>query len=557
MSGRASPIGIPLALTLLPYLAEAPEPPPCPDYGFPAYPRANRNRCAEPWIAIYDVPCTDEAVECLLFRKRHYVWRQSRLLAFLHRRPASSDSALAKYNWCSDVLQLVLDLADDTNLQRQFLSHYDVPDIFSRTRAVLAGMRPAKEGRALSLMFPELWLTGAGNELVPPSRSMLGYHVLGYFDDVDAVRGAYLHMPDGRTTSVLLEHVRAAHAAVKPRPIPTAWPALGARGGVRGEGGAAPPTAATSSIARAQAAGRNVTARDLSLAIIEAAPRPGQFLSGAVERATGGAPCLSGPASRDCFTYEWMPVAIAGAEWTMDLLAAHAEDWLAAPYDAVLNAGFQRYLAYLQPYAERGTLALSPEELAAQAEEAARREAQAWTGTTLATVAGVAALMGPVGQVAAAIIAVIGAILQVLLEVLPLARGDGDCPVLGFRRTIPDGDCAAPEPQGHPEFVASVRRYREVALTGHVEGVVSRDASSGDGTGGQGASGESHLLLWGLGAAAVGTLALVGVAAARKRRRRQRALEAPRADFGQDFDDDEDDELEADDLEPSDEREST
>ena len=85
MAGRTSPIGIPARLMLLPHLAEAPAPPPCPDYGFPAYPRPDRNRCAEPWIAIYDVPCTDEAVECLLFRKRHYLWRQSRLLALLHK----------------------------------------------------------------------------------------------------------------------------------------------------------------------------------------------------------------------------------------------------------------------------------------------------------------------------------------------------------------------------------------------------------------------------------------------------------------------------------------
>ena len=187
MAGRTSPIGIPARLMLLPHLAEAPAPPPCPDYGFPAYPRPDRNRCAEPWIAIYDVPCTDEAVECLLFRKRHYLWRQSRLLALLHRRPAPSASPVAKLNWCSDVLELVLALADDTNLQRSFLRGYDVPDIFARTRAALGRMRPAKEGRALSLMFPELWLTGAGDELIPPRHSALGLHVLSVAEGRRAV----------------------------------------------------------------------------------------------------------------------------------------------------------------------------------------------------------------------------------------------------------------------------------------------------------------------------------------------------------------------------------
>ena len=191
----------------------------------------------------------------------------------------------------------------------------------------------------------------------------------------------------------------------------------------------------------------------------------------------------------------------------------------------------------------------------------------------MATVAGVAALMGPVGQVAAAIIAVIGAVLQVLLEILPLARGDGDCPVLGFRRTIPDGDCAAPAPQGNPTFAAAIRRYHDVALTGRADGGASGDVSGESDR--EETAGGSGLLLWGLGAAAVGALALVGVAAARKRRggrvrgsrptersmpeRSTREEREEREEDEDDFDDEEDfegDERELDEDFEDDERES-
>ncbi|HHH28706.1 MAG TPA: hypothetical protein ENK57_10235 [Polyangiaceae bacterium] len=503
-----SPVGIPFELISPLSVAT---PPSCPDLGFPSYPRADRpNRCAEPWIATYDAPCTPENIECLLFRRRHYMWRQGRLLALLHRRPLQSASAQAKFNWCEEVLLKLIELQDDTNLAHFLFSGLGVPHLFPRTRAALGRMLPSRGGQRLPLMFPELWLTGRGDESLPPRHSALGFYVLRYFADVEKVRRAYLRLPDGRTSSLLLEHVTAAHAAVMPRPIPNRWPA---RGGTLGPSGAR----ARWSPAAARA-GRDVTPRALSLALFEAAPRAGQFLIGQVERATGTAPCFAGPADRACFHYEQLPIAIAGAEWTMDLLAAHAEDWIAARFGVVVEQGVQRYLRYLLPWAEKGQLALTPEELSAQVEASARREAQAASGTVIGAAAGVASAFGPVGAVAGVVLLVIGLVIQLLLEVLPLATGDGGCPRLGFRRTLTDPECAVENPQGHPEVASLILTYRDTVIfrPAAPETRSSADAAA-DGGAGQGATTpSSNLPLLGLGAALAAAL-LYALSRRRKR----------------------------------------
>jgi len=427
--------------------AEAATPPSCPDYGFPAVPAANRpNRCAEPWIAVYDAPCTPQAIECLLFRRRHYAWRRTRLVALLHRRPAPGASATAKYDWCSELVRLFTLMADDTNVARNFLSGFGVPDHFDHTRAHIRSLRPTFGGQPVPLIYPELWLTGKGDESVAPLQPVLGYYVLGHLEGIDRFRSAYLVMPPGRTGSIMLEHVQAPHALQLPRPIPQRWRATSDR--VPANDRAALRAAATQ--------GRDVSPRDLSVALFTAAPD--DFMVGTIERATGGAPCLAGPADRECFHYERFPVAIAGAKATMDLLAAHARDWIETPFDAVVSRGFRRYLEHLKPYADNGTLGLTPEELLEQTLRAERTEAQASSGAAFGVVGSVA---GAINPLFGAIIAAIGAAIQLLLEFVPLASGDGDCPQLGFRRMLTDPECAVPTPQGDVQIVNHLSEYMD------------------------------------------------------------------------------------------------
>lgn len=444
---------------LLDARAEAPGPPSCPDYGFPSVPRADRNRCAEPWIATYDVPCTPEAVDCLLFRRRHYAWRQTRLLALIHRRPALDASAASKVDWCGEVLRLVIDMADDTNVARPFLTGFGIPDHLERTRAHLRALRPTYQGQPVPLMYPELWLTGRGDETIAASQPVLGYYVLAPIAGVDTARSAYLVMPGGRTRSLMAEHVLAAHALEWPRPIPTRWRAIA---------GVTLPAIDLASVRAAMTQGRAVSARDLSVALFATAPT--DYLVGSVERATGSAPCLAGPADRACFHYEHFPVAIAGAQATMDLLEAHARDWIEAPFDRLLNQGFQRYLTYLKPFAESGQLGLEPEELRAHAERAARDAAIAGVSTTTGTVAAAVTPIPVVGPIVGAVVAVLGAVLSMLLEVLPIATGDGTCPQLGFRRMLSDPECAVPRPQGNTNIAALLTAYRTQVAFGPAGG---------------------------------------------------------------------------------------
>jgi len=429
--------------------AEAATPPSCPDYGFPRVPASNRpNRCVEPWIAVYDAECTPQAIECLLFRRRHYAWRQTRLVALLHRRPPADAAAVAKYEWCAEIVRLVIDLADDTNVAHHFLSGFGVEDHFSHTRAHVQSLLPGFNGRVVPTIYPELWFTGHGDESVAPNRPVIGYYVLGHLEGIDHWRSAYLVMPPGRTGSIMLEHVRAAHALERPRPIPNRW----RRGS--GVGGGTPSPIDRAALRAALTQGRGVSARDLSIALFATAPD--DFQVGSIERATGGAPCLAGPADRECFHYERFPVAIAGAKATMDLLEAHARDWIETPFDVVLNRGYRRYLTYLTPYAEAGTLGLTPEELLEQTLVAERLEAQAMSDTAFGVVAGVATAINPI---IGGIIALIGAAIHMLLEFVPLASGDGDCPRLGFRRMLTDPECAVPTPQGNTNIVGLLDEY--------------------------------------------------------------------------------------------------
>lgn len=53
---------------LISALEDPPAAPACPDYGFPTLP-TSQDRCAQPWIEVYDAPCNDESIGCLLFRR--------------------------------------------------------------------------------------------------------------------------------------------------------------------------------------------------------------------------------------------------------------------------------------------------------------------------------------------------------------------------------------------------------------------------------------------------------------------------------------------------------
>ncbi|MFK7990887.1 MAG: hypothetical protein AB8I08_33010 [Sandaracinaceae bacterium] len=410
---------------LITALALPPQAPTCPDYGFPSLP-SSADRCAEPWIEVYDAPCTAETIQCLLFRKPAYEWRQHRLAGVLARRPDDAASAEGKYDWCVEVLELLAQLADDTNVSHRFLSGGDVPSHLTRTRALLESLRPMLNGTPVPIMFPEVWRTGTGSEAIPPRHSALGFHVLSLLSSerVTPARGAYLWQP------VSPQHRKAIAGQVSleaPRPV------------------------------RRGLADRELSARALTLDIFREAPGAHDFLVARVERPTGRAPCLFvGPFDRECWNYERFSVAIAGAGVTMDLLEAAAHDWIAADFNRLVDQGFIRYATYLTPYAERGQLAMDADELREHIITTTRRQAQGAVGAVGGVVGAVAAAVPVVG----AVVAVVAAVLALVLEFAPIAYGGGGCPALGFRRMLTDTDCAVPNPQGNPNVAALLAEYR-------------------------------------------------------------------------------------------------
>jgi len=473
---------------LIAALEDPPEAPVCPDYGFPSLP-TSQDRCAHPWIEVYDAPCNDETIDCLLFRSRHYRWRQHRLLMLVSRRPDPSATARAKYDWCSEVLRIIVDLADDTNVAHRFLSGFETPDHFDETRELLGSFHPRYQDEPVPIMFPELWLTGTGSEVIPPRHSALGFHVLSLLGErATLARGTYLWQPAAPAhRKMIAGNVDLEH----PRPV------------------------------RRGLDDRDLSARALSLDIFEHAPNPDQFLVGLVERPTGRAPCMFvGPMARECWHYERFPVAIAGAEVTMDLLEANARDWIRTRFESVVNNGFIRYAKYLVPFAEDGRLALDPDELREHIITTTRREAQAAVGTVTGIASAAANAIPVVGPIISAIIAVVGAVIALLLEVLPMAYGGGGCPVLGFRRMLTDPDCAAPTPQGNPNVAVLLSEYRTgvVARGLRDEEDVDSDAPT-DGDTEEGKGGVPVLPL--VGAAAV-AVTIVAVLAKRKKSRADR-----------------------------------
>lgn len=410
---------------LLTSLALTPQAPSCPDYGFPSLP-SSADRCREPWIEVYDAPCTDETIQCLLFRKPAYEWRQHRLAGAVARRPGAGASAEGKYAWCVEVLELLVQLADDTNVVHQFLSGGDVPSHLTRSRALLESLRPALNGTPVPMMVPEVWRTGTGSGSVPPRHSALGFHVLSLLgsDRVSPARGTYLWQPPS------VEHQKRIAPQVsleEPRPV------------------------------RRDLDNRTLSARALTLDIFRQAPGARDFLVARVERSTTRAPCLFvGPFDRECWNYERFPVAIAGAGVTMDLLEAAAHDWIAADFNRVVDRGFIRYANYLVPFAERGQLAMDADALREHIITTTRREAQGAVGAA----AGIAGAVSAAVPVVGAVVAVLAAVLSLVLEIAPVAYGGAGCPVLGFRRMLTDSDCAVPNPQGNPNIAALLAEYR-------------------------------------------------------------------------------------------------
>lgn len=241
------------------------------------------------------------------------------------------------------------------------------------------------------------------------------------------------------------------------------------------------------------------------------------------------------PSARECFYYERFVVAIAGAEATMDLLEANALDWINAPFEVVINAGFRRYATYLIPYAEEGRLTLDPDELREQIIAAERREAQAAVGTATALAGAVASAIPVVGGIVAAVIAVVGAVVSLLLEVLPMAWGGGACPVLGFRRMLTDPDCAAPTPQGNPNIAALLAEYHGSVVAPTLtpgDGEPEPDPNEEDATGGTETKAGLPVAPL-VGIAAVAAL-IVGIAVVQRRKKQRATLPT--------VDEDEDDE---------------
>jgi hypothetical protein len=114
-------------------------------------------------------------------------------------------------------------------------------------------------------------------------------------------------------------------------------------------------------------------------------------------------------------------------------MVVHAQSW--ARYVGgldlwmLLQENVVAYLAYLKPYADHGVIGLTPAQIVAAQNEAARKPLSVLNagGTVLG-------MTGPVGTV-------VGAIIQVVAAVLPMAVGGYSCPIPMFTRSLSDPAC--------------------------------------------------------------------------------------------------------------------
>lgn len=119
-------------------------------YAAPLVRRGDIRTCT-PTQELYDLACTSDVVNCLLFRKQAFLAKKNELRALLAQAPAIAEAATAvapsvtfqapdpaswgrrvqaaqsKLSWCRRVVQLVEDALADTNIQPAWLLGGDIP----------------------------------------------------------------------------------------------------------------------------------------------------------------------------------------------------------------------------------------------------------------------------------------------------------------------------------------------------------------------------------------------------------------------------------------------
>lgn len=431
-------------------------PPPQPPTSFQT---KNPDEC-RPEVDVYDLPCNEQNIECVLFRPEDFEAARRELQALLAAKPAQAVTGQAKMRWLSNVVLQLNALWDSTNVKIDFLfptltrqrilnstdqvsngrkaaiADTLTPSVIEDAdRAFWQGVanRVAGDGRPLKIPFG---LTAATQQFHYSPRAMWSY-VRGQhgrpYGDVD--------LSDVTDTTLWLESRTSGLYAFAPTPAAQPRFTTNAEVGFSNTG-AARQTAKPVTDAMYASEGRGRTLytwsdRDLLALLFETNPglelAPGQYKNADLE---------------------WRPMLVPGGQVLLDYAETIARAALSVSYLDYCMDGIDRWLTHLMPWAEAGLLDLSPSAIGQAQRGLGEAKAHAQVQLFSTAVAPMAAIGGA--------FAIVIAIAIILVNVLPLAVGGWQCPDIPVRRTVTDPACAITTVQGQPaNVIAALRNMQD------------------------------------------------------------------------------------------------
>lgn len=444
---------------------------------------SNINKC-QPYMETYNVPCTAETINCVLFRKESFEANKTRMRAHLARRPGSSASAEQQYAWMNDLCALIDATIYDTNIRPVWLFGGEFvsvdynrsqwldslpPALWSRTRALLASLSiEAASDRWCSpvVAFP----CGLPVYHAPESfranvqGCVRGSGTVGAGRPGEGSRGSGGATATPVGTRGLGDRPRYFFAPVGPGALPPL-------GGRAHQFGAAEVNRCGFLVAMTPGARSQLRTRFPGWTPSPTADKsiPGREAAILHLRTAHGAGLIGGSfpvfararweaehalVQRDRDGLDYVQIVMPRALSWMDYYVALAEDILATPFEVYVLFGLEQWAGNMQVWAVR--LGLNPEEFRSVVVRARDAQARATTGIGFALLAPLFAAANPLAGI---VVQALGLVAELFYAIGGTAVGGWQCPTPLTIRSA-QGDCDFSQLLG-PEAASRVQRQQE------------------------------------------------------------------------------------------------
>jgi len=419
-------------------------------------------KACRPLMTYYNVPCTAEVIECLLFRKEKFLDKQRQLRALSGQRPAGVDERM---RWLKSMASLIDGALDDTNLLNVWMIGGTPPTDYN-TKAALASL--PGDLWANGNAFVNTMLRSAVDRGYPCVIFPAGF---GFVGDEPAVMGdgsvrPFAYFPMYHRATDFVQDVRG-----RPRAPVVVTPGTSGVRGLRGlgfgdgPGGAVDPRSLSLT---ARAAAGTAGAPGTTAAVRRAMQTKGWFLNpfslapeilaehlrqhpgtglvvGSIRVLTdaertfwtnlGATPRTD---TRDGVRQDgWMQLMVPAAGDIMDYYAAVARDIQETAFEVFVLYGMEKWAQNLMIWAQNGRVQMPVQQFVDTIRTINTARLRATSGAFFGVSAGLASAVNPV---AGAVMQILGTAADALVAAVGAGVGGWNCPLPLTRRSA-SGDC--------------------------------------------------------------------------------------------------------------------